>query len=102
MNAAVILAKAGDAERFRDQHAFASYVGCAPVERSSGGQKRMQLNPGGNRRLKRICHLIAPVRLCTDGTTKAYVKRKQEEGKTFRAALRSLKTVIISTFHCAR
>lgn len=94
VNAAVILAEAGDAERFRDQHAFASYVGCAPIERSSGGQKRRQLDPGGNRRLKRTCHLIALVRLRTDETTQAYVTRKQEEGKTFRAALRSLKTVI--------
>lgn len=94
VNAAIILAEAGNVERFRDQHAFASYVGCAPIERSSGGQQRKQLDPGGNRRLKRTCHLIALVRLRTDETTKAYVKRKQEEGKTFRAALRSLKTVI--------
>ncbi len=40
VNAAIILAEASNVERFRDQHAFASYVGCAPVERSSGGQQR--------------------------------------------------------------
>ena len=37
VNAAIILTEAGNAERFHDQHAFASYVGCAPIERSSGG-----------------------------------------------------------------
>ena len=36
VNAAIILAEASNVERFRDQHAFASYVGCAPIERSSG------------------------------------------------------------------
>ena len=37
VHAATLLAEAGDVRRFRSQHAFAMYAGCAPVERSSGG-----------------------------------------------------------------
>lgn len=57
VHAATLLAEAGDVRRFRSQHAFAMFCGCAPVERSSGGQSRRQLNIGGNRRLNRTFHV---------------------------------------------
>lgn len=95
VHAATILAEAGDAQRFRSKDAFASYCGCAPVERSSGRNQRMRVNPGGNRRLNRTCYLIAMVRLRTDERSREFVHRKEQEGKTFRAALRVLKTYIV-------
>lgn len=94
IHAATLLAEAGDVRRFRSQHAFAMYAGCAPVERSSGGQSRRQLNIGGNRRLNRTFHMIAQVRLRCDEQTKAYLDKKQQQGKTRRAALRCLKTYL--------
>lgn len=94
VHAATLLAEAGDVRRFRSQHAFAMYSGCAPVERSSGGQQRRQLNIGGNRRLNRTFHMIGQVRLRHSETTKAYLDKKQQQGKTRRAALRSLKTYL--------
>ncbi len=94
VHAATLLAEAGDIRRFRSQHAFAMYSGCAPVERSSGGQKRRQLNIGGNRRLNRTFHMIAQVRLRHSEPTRAYLDKKQQQGKTRRAALRSLKTYL--------
>ena len=94
VHAATLLAEAGDVRRFRSQHAFAMYSGCAPVEHSSGGQQRRQLNIGGNRRLNRTCHMIVQVRLRCDETTKAYLDKKQRQGKTRRAALRCLKTYV--------
>lgn len=94
VHAATILAEVGEAERFRSKDAFASYCGCAPIERSSGRNRRVQVNPGGNRKLNRTCYLIAMVRLRTDERSQAFVKRKEREGKTFRAALRVLKTYI--------
>lgn len=94
VHAATLLAEAGDVRRFRSQHAFAMYSGCAPVERSSGGQKRRQLNIGGNRRLNRTFHMIAQVRLRHSEPTKAYLNKKQQQGKTRRAALRCLKTYL--------
>jgi hypothetical protein len=49
--AGVLLAEAGDPKRFASANHFASYCGAAPVERGSGQNSRMQVNPGGNRRL---------------------------------------------------
>ena len=85
IHAATLLAEAGDVRRFRSQHAFAMYSGCAPVERSSGGQQRRQLNVGGNRRLNRTFHMIALVRLRCNETSKTYLAKKQAQGKTRRA-----------------
>ena len=92
VHAATLLAEAGDVRRFCSPHAFAMFAGCAPVERSSGGQQRRQLNVGGNRRLNRVFHMMAQVRLRCDETTRAYVAKKRQQGKTLRAALRCLKT----------
>ncbi len=94
VHAATLLAEAGDTRRFRSQHAFAMYSGCAPVERSSGGQKRRQLNIGGNRRLNRTFYMIVQVRLRHSEPTRAYLDKKQQQGKTRRAALRCLKTYL--------
>lgn len=94
VHAATLLAEAGDVRRFRSQHAFAMFSGCAPVERSSGGQSRRQLNIGGNRRLNRSFHMIVQVRLRCDEQTRAYLDQKQQQGKTRRAALRCLKTYL--------
>lgn len=94
VHAATLLAETGDPRTFRSHHSFATFAGCAPVERSSGGQKRRQLNIGGNRILNRTFHLIALVRLRYDDTSKAYLAKKQSEGKTTRAALRCLKTAV--------
>lgn len=94
VGAATLLAEAGDVRTFRSQHSFAMFAGCAPVERSSGGQQRRQLNLRGNRRLNRVFHLIVQTRLRLDQATKDYLAKKQAEGKTKRAALRCLKTYV--------
>ena len=95
VHAAILLAEAGDVRRFRSQHAFAMFSGCAPVERSSGGQHRKQLNIGGNRRLNRTFHMMVQVRLRCDKATRAYLDKKQQQGKTRRAAFRCLKTHLV-------
>lgn len=66
------------------------------MERSSGKTSgRVGVNPGGNRRMNYVLHMIAQVRLRTDGgRSKELVERKQKEGKTLRGALRVLKTYI--------
>ena len=93
---ATIVAEVGTIERFEKESGFASYCGAAPVERSSGKSGgRVCVNPQGNRRMNYVLHMIAQVRLRTDGgRSKALVERKQGEGKTKRAALRVLKTYI--------
>lgn len=94
VHAATLLAETGDPRCFRSQHSFAMFAGCAPVERSSGGQKRRQLNTGGNRTLNKTFHLVMTVRLRYDQNSKDYLLKKQQAGKTKRAALRCLKTFV--------
>ncbi len=65
--AGVLLAEAGDPKRFASADHFASYCGAAPLERGSGQNCRMQVNPGGNRRFNLALHIVAMVRLRIDG-----------------------------------
>lgn len=90
---AVILAEVGDVSRFAGADRFAGYCG-GPVDRSSGKSSRVRVNPGGNRTMNWVLHMIAQVRLRIDPRSKALVERKMGEGKTLRAALRVLKTYI--------
>ena len=93
--AGVLLAEAGDPKRFASANHFASYCGAAPVERGSGQNCRMQVNPGGNRRLNWALHIVAMVRLRIDGgRSKAFLEKCKLSGKSRRSALRALKTYI--------
>lgn len=89
--AGTLLAEAGDMQRFRSPHHFASYCGSAPVPWESGASKHVRVNRGGNRRLNWALHIIARTRLRTDPASKALVDRKEQEGKTRREAIRVLK-----------
>jgi Transposase IS116/IS110/IS902 family/Phage capsid family len=93
--AGVSLPETRDPKRFASPHHFASYCGAAPVERGSGQNRRMQINPGGNRRLSWALHIVAMVRLrMNDGRSKEFLERAQLRGKTKRSGLRLLKTYI--------
>ena len=93
--AGVLLAETADPKRFATADHFASYSGAAPVERGSGQNSRVQVNPGGNRRLNWALHIVAMVRLRTDGgRSRAFLEKAKSSGKTQRAALRVLKTYI--------
>lgn len=94
IQASTLLSEIGDIRCFRSQHAFAMYAGCAPIERSSGGNKRRQVNRGGNRKLNCVFHMMIQVRLRFDDETKTYIEKKLKEGKTKRSAFRCLKTHI--------
>jgi transposase len=61
--AGVLLAETGDPRRFATADHFASYCGAAPVERGSGQNRRMPVNPGGNRRLNGALHMVVMVHL---------------------------------------
>lgn len=92
--AATVLAEVGEVTRFASVHHFASFCGAAPVPRSSGGTTRWCVSRGGNRRLNRALHLVALTRYRRDETTQMYIAKKRQEGKSFREAIRALKTVI--------
>lgn len=89
--AAKILGEIGDSARIRSKGAFAMFTGTAPLEASSGTTKRHRLNRGGNRQLNYALHMMARARLRHDADTKAYVARRQIEGKSDKEAVRCLK-----------
>jgi transposase len=89
--AAKLLGETGDVRRFRSEAAFAAVTGTAPIPASSGQTQRHRLNRGGNRQLNRALHFMAIVQARTYPAARAYVARRQAEGKTWREALRCLK-----------
>jgi transposase len=89
--AAKLLGETGDLRRFRSDAAFAAVTGTAPIPASSGQTQRHRLNRGGNRQLNRALHFMAIVQARTHPAARAYVARRQAEGKTWREALRCLK-----------
>jgi transposase len=65
--------------------------GTAPLQASSGSINRHRLNRGGNRQLNFALHVMANSLVRWDPETKAYITRRQSEGKTRKEAMRCLK-----------
>lgn len=91
INAAVILGEVGNVGRFPSRNHFASYCGTAPIEVSSGDNRRHRLSRAGNRRINRAIHVAAIVQIRHDNPGRDYYRRKLSEGKTKKEAIRSLK-----------
>src|SRR4051795_3366598 len=90
--AATILGSVGDAGRFPTKaHYFASYAGTAPVEASSGKVVRHRLSLGGNRHLNYALHMVATSLARSDSPGGTYYRKKIDEGKSNKEALRCLK-----------
>ena len=89
--AAKILGHTGDITRFANADHYASYAGTAPIEVSSGDQRRHRLSRAGNRSLNHALHLAARVQTMHPGPGRNHYTRKQAERKTPAEALRSLK-----------
>jgi len=85
----------GDREgRCRDEAAFAALAGTSPLPASSGRITRHRLNRGGDRALNRAIHTIALTRIRSCPRTRAYVERRNAEGKTPRQIRRCVKRYI--------
>ena len=95
--AAAIIAEVGGIERFRNEAQLAAYAGVAPLDASSGRQRRHRLNRTGNRRLNRALYLIAVTQIRIHPPAIAYLARRRAEGKTTREALRALKRHLART-----
>ncbi|MEH0846422.1 IS110 family transposase [Micromonospora sp. CPCC 205711] len=89
--AARLLADGGDIRRFADRDRFASWNGTAPLDASSGDQKRHRLSRAGNRRINRTLHIMAVVQLRNRTEGRAYFDAKKTAGKTSMEAMRALK-----------
>jgi transposase len=91
VTAAVIVGRTAGAQRFRSEACFARHAGTAPIPASSGKTVRHRLHRGGDRQLNRAIHIIALGRAKLDPATRAYLERRQTEGKTKLEAIRCLK-----------
>src|SRR5262245_54467326 len=89
--AARIIGEVGDVDRIPSNRHFASLNGTAPVPASSGQRQRHRLNRAGNRRMNKAIHMMALTQARMDPRARAYVARRQAEGRTNREATRALK-----------
>jgi transposase len=99
LTAAILIGRTAGAERFGSEACFARQAGTAPIPCSSGQRTRHRLHRGGDRQLNRALHVIAITRARHDPETRAYLARKQAEGKTKREAMRCLKRHLARRFH---
>ena len=91
LSTARLVGETGGALRFRSEAAFAMHAGVAPLPASTGKRVRYRLNRRGNRKLNAALHRIAVTQLRVCEYARAFVRRKQQEGKSMREALRCLK-----------
>jgi transposase len=91
LTAAKLLAEIGPIARFHTDAQRARHGGVAPLEASSGRVRRHRLDRGGNRQLNCALHRIAVTQARVHPAARAYLERKQTEGKSRREAIRCLK-----------
>jgi transposase len=99
LSAAKLLSEIGPIDRFRSDAQLARHAGAAPLEASSGKHQRHRLDRGGNRQLNCALHRIAITQGRVHTPARAYLERKQSEGKSRREALRSLKRQLARTVY---
>ena len=94
ITAAKLLAEIGPISRFKSDAQLARHSGVAPLEASSGRVQRHRLDRGGNRQLNAALYRIAITQSRHHPAARAYLERKQAEGKTRREAIRCLKRLL--------
>jgi transposase len=99
LSAAKLLCEIGPIDRFRSDAQLARHAGVAPLEASSGKHQRHRLDRGGNRQLNCALHRIAITQGRVHPPARAYLERKQQEGKSRREAIRCLKRQLARTVY---
>jgi transposase len=95
LTAAKLLAEIGPIDRFKSDAQLARHAGVAPLEASSGRVQRHRLDRGGNRQLNAALYRIAITQSRYHASARAYLERKQAEGKSRREAIRCLKRLLV-------
>ena len=99
LSAAKLLCEIGPVDRFRSDAQLARHAGVAPLDASSGKHQRHRLDRGGNRQLNCALHRIAITQGRVHAPARAYLERKQNEGKSRREAIRCLKRQLARTVY---
>lgn len=95
ITAATILCAWSHPGRCRNDGAFATLTGVAPLDASSGLHQQHRFNPGGDRDLNQALHIITLCRLRHDPRTRAYAQRRRTDpNMTDRKIRRCLKRYI--------
>ncbi len=97
--AAILIGHTAGVKQFRKRSSFGLQTGTAPIPCSSGQRTQHRLNRGGDRQLNHALHIVAITRAQRDPATKAYLARKEAEGKTTKGAIRSLKRHLARRFN---
>ena len=95
LTAAKLVGEIAGAERFASDAKLARLAGVAPIPASSGRIDRHRLDRGGNRQLNLAFHRLAVNQGKWDARARAFLARKQAEGKGRMEALRSLKRQLV-------
>jgi len=97
LTAAKVVGEVAGIDRFGADPKLAMHSGIAPLDASSGRQQRHRLNRSGNRQLNCALHRIAVTQARVHPPARAYLARKEAEGKSRREALRCLKRQLVRT-----
>jgi transposase len=92
--AQLLITAGGNPERLLTEASFAALCGTAPVPASSGKTNRHRLSRGGDRRANCALHTIATVRMACDPTTKTFVARQRDRGRSSKEIQRILKRAL--------
>ena len=95
LTAAKLVGEIAGVERFASDAKLARLAGVAPIPASSGNHSRHRLDRGGNRQLNCAFHRLAVNQGRWDARAKAFLARKQAEGRGRMEALRSLKRQLV-------
>jgi transposase len=99
LTAAKLVAETAGVDRFSTEARYAAHAGVAPLEASSGDRPRHRLSRHGNRQLNLALHRIAVTQGRIHAPAKAFLARKQAEGKSRLEALRCLKRHLARTVY---
>lgn len=94
LTAGMLAGYLGPGDRFASDAQLAAYAGVAPLATGSAGVVRYRLNRGGQRQLNAILRRIAMTQETHSDDAKAYLARRQQEGKSWREAVRALERFI--------
>ena len=97
LTAAKLVAETAGVERFATDAKLARLAGVAPIPASSGNRRRHRLDRGGNRQLNCALHRVAVTQGRVHEPARAFLARKQAEGKSRIEALRCLKRHLTRT-----
>ena len=92
--AALLLAAGDNPARLRSDASFSILCGSSPLPASSGQTKRHRLNRGGDRQANAALYRIVMTRLRWHDQTKAYMRRRLNEGKSKAEVIRCLKRYV--------